>query len=143
MKSKKIGLCRREIETKRLFMTDGDLKSAIRSALRKVWSGTSRRIFIEAVRVPYVGPGKYKWAVECTECGTTMGLSQRGHRTLASGKLSKHKRSVYEVDHVHGNPPFTELAGLGPWAENLFNSELRIMCVRCHQLRTDKQRKKA
>ena len=169
MKTKKTGICRREIITEavkdsngnviekaelgKLSLTDGDTRSAIRSALRRLWNSSRQRVFLEEVRFKATkivqlkhGPKEKEfWAVKCAFCERQMGMSEKDYRVSEkTGKRSKNKKSVFDVDHVHGNPTFEDIEqDLGAWAHNLFCGELRILCIPCHTKRTKEQRNSA
>lgn len=129
---------RGEINIK-LGVTDANLRSQIRSALRKVWRNSSRRTFIELVRKPFTGIGKFKYSVECVKCGRVMGQSEKEREVLSNGKLSKRWKSAYEVNHIHGNAPFLCMADLGAYAESLLYGALEILCRKCHKEFTKNQ----
>jgi hypothetical protein len=47
---------------------------------------------------------------------------------------------VFEVDHVNGITPLTDIREtLGEYWHDLINGEMEIVCVECHKLRTAKQ----
>ena len=122
-----------------LGVTDAHLRSQVRSALRKVWRNSSRRAFIEAVRKPNQGDGRFKFSVECAKCGRIMGQSEKENEILASGKRSKRKSSVYEVNHIQGNPPFLTILDIAAYAESLLYGNVEILCKKCHKDYTKNQ----
>ena len=150
LKTKRVGICRREVlepEVKgknpkkailgTLTITDGDIKSAVRSALRRLWSASTRRVFIEKVRFKSLIKDREVWCVKCEECPKIMGVSEKAFFNLKSGAISKVKRSLFDVDHLTGSPGFEDLeSDLGKWAKNLFYGEMRILCRECHLDRT-------
>ena len=143
-KTKKVGICRREIDEEgvlgSLFMTDGDLKSAIRSALRRLWNGSTRRIFIEKVRFKGVRNNREVWMVKCSQCGVAMGVSEKSFTIRKDGTRGKRPKSVYDVDHVAGNSEFTNIkAHLGAWAHSVFHGKLQILCRTCHSKKTTRK----
>lgn len=114
-------------------VTDSALRSQIRSALRKVWRNSSRRVFIESVRFPYKGKnGRGRFGVQCAKCKRIMGQSEKEYAKLKNGNLSKKKKLAYEVDHINGNPPFTSMEELGAYAQSLLYGEQQILCRDCH-----------
>ena len=132
----------RGIINPKLGVTEGQLRGQVRSALRKVWRNSARRVFIESVRFPYEGTARFKYAVQCVGCDKVMGQTQKDYMILKNGSKSKKKKSVYEVDHVTGNPEFTLIErDLGIYAHSLLYGELRILCVDCHKGRTSIQSK--
>jgi len=157
MKTKKIGICRREIikpEVKdssgniiikavlgNLSMTDGDLKGALRSALRKIWTSSTRRIFLEEIRFPDRSDGAGKWLVQCDECGTVMKLSQKAFGKKADGSPTKREKLVYEVDHLESLTLIDLDKDLAKYVQDLFYGEMRVLCrYPCHAERTKEQK---
>jgi hypothetical protein len=121
-------------------VTDGHLRAQIRSALRKTWRNSSRRVYIQSVRVPYEGKAKFRWAVLCAECDHMMGQSEKAYDLKKDGTKTKHRKLVYEVDHITGNPEFTDIVrDLGEYAHSLLYGKLRILCRKCHGERTGLQ----
>ena len=118
--------------------TDGQLKSMIRSALRKVWRATGRKMFLESVQEPYVGKGKYRLGVRCALCGKMWGKSEKVMR-------GKKKTSAYNVDHIEECHEFLSLDDLSEYAKSLLMPPLsgyRILCtLGCHEEVTKKQTK--
>ncbi len=157
VKTKKVGICRREIlvpeikgsfkqiiqkaELGKLSLTDGDIKSGIRSSLRELWRASTRAVFLEGIRRETLIEGKHRLSVKCKECKRVMWIGAKERVKLKNGKLSKKAKSVFQVDHVHGCHPFTEYEDLGKFAKDLFHGELRVLCYSCHQSHTDKQSK--
>ena len=125
----------------KLGITDAALRSQIRSALRRVWRLSSRRKFLEEVRVPHEGPGRGRYDVICAKCDKRMGFSEKAIFRKVDGTLRKKPSLVYNCDHVHGCHPFLSFDDLGKYAESLIFGELRILCVDCHQEHTRNQRK--
>ena len=137
-------LKRGEINPK-IGCTDGHLRSQIRSALRKVWRNSARRVFLETVRFPYEGKtGRGKWGVECVECGRKMGYSEKEFRTKKDGTPTKQKKLVYEVNHIgDGNHSFLDIKNdLGMFAYDLLYGEQEILCWKCHGKETKRQTNK-
>jgi len=125
-----------------LGVTDANLRTQIRSALRKVWRNSSRRRFIESIRFPYKGlSGRGRYGVKCAVCERIMGQSECEFATLKSGKLSKKKSLVYQIDHVEMNHELLDIRkDLGEYANTLLYGEMRVLCVDCHKVVTAKQK---
>jgi hypothetical protein len=124
-------------------VTDGQLRAQIRSALREVWRNSSRRKFLESVRVPHEGAGRAKYDVLCNICGKRMGFSEKAIFMKADGTPRKKKTLVYQVDHLETNAPFLDLErDLGAYAKSLIFGEMQIACYECHSDITSQQRKK-
>ena len=103
------------------ILTDGKLRTKIRGALRKIWRDTRSREYVNLVRMPYVGTGRFQYAVKCEMCDLQMGLSEREHLRLKSGRLTSKPRLVYEVDHLEANHEFLKFDDLGHYAKSLFD----------------------
>lgn len=123
-----------------LGVTDGNLRAQIRSALRKVWRNSSRRVYIQEHRIPYKGKARFKYAVVCEKCGHVMGQSEKAYGIKKDGTPTKHRKLVYEVDHIETNPPLLDIEkDLGKYAKKLLYGALRILCRKCHTKNTDLQ----
>ena len=120
-------------------VTDANLRSQIRSALRKVWRNSARRQHIQNTRVPYSGKGRFKYGVRCESCGKIMGQSERVRPTLKDGGTAKRLKLAYEVDHVDGNPQFLDIRNdLGEYAHGLLYGKMQTLCLDCHSRKTYK-----
>ena len=125
-------------------ITDGKMRSLLKSVLRPCWRRTSRKTFIASVRYHAENPktGRNWYVVDCQECGRVMGCSEKEKRPLAKGGLSKKARSVFEVDHVDGVKPLRGiLLTLGEHFHSLIYGKHEIVCYKCHKERTAKQSK--
>jgi len=125
-------------------ITDGAMRTLLKSVLRPCWRRTSRRTFIESVRYKATNPktGREWFAVDCCDCGRVMGCSEKERRPLVKGGLSKSARSVFEIDHVDGITPLTDIKEtLGLFFDSLIYGKQEVVCVKCHALRTAKQTK--
>lgn len=123
-----------------LGVSDGNLRAQIRGALRKVWRNSSRRVYIESIRIPYEGKASFKWAVVCEECGHLMGQSEKSYMIKKDGSKTKNRKLAYEVDHIDDNPEFLDILNdLGSYAHSLLYGKLRILCRMCHSSRSDLQ----
>lgn len=140
-KSKKVGICHRyytqydEKDKPRgeLYLTEGALKAAIRSALRKLWTSSVRRIFIESVRFEHDFGERVKYAVKCGECDKLMSISERTFAMKKDGTRGKIKRLLYEVDHIDKAGSMVSIDDeLGEWAMKLFYGPLQVLCRECH-----------
>jgi len=125
----------------KIGITEASLRSKIRSALREIWRATSRKKFLEDIRIPHTGSGRNKYDVVCFKCGKVMGFSEKALFLKANGEPRKKKTLVYQVDHNHGNPPFLDLErDLGAYAQSLIYGEMRVACYQCHTKITKNQR---
>ena len=133
---------KRGVKDPRIGCTTGQLHSQIRSMLRKCWRNSSRRVFIQSVRFPYDGPAKFKFGVKCVACDRVMGQSEKAYDIKKDGTRTKHRKLVYEVDHIDGNPPFLDIeSDLGAYAKSLLYGSMRILCRNCHSSHTTLQTK--
>jgi len=148
-KTKKVGICRREViqpEIKdkagnviqkeilgELSMSKGDLNTAIKNALRRLWNGSERRIFMEGVRFKRIRNEREVWHVQCNECDRIMWVGDKEYGFKKDGTRRKKPKTVYEIDHLTGSPGFEHMErDLGDWALNLFYGELQVLCRSCH-----------
>jgi hypothetical protein len=115
--------------------TDAALMTKIRHALRKVSSATSSKQHLRSVRFRKTNPatGKPKWHQRCVLCGLEMPEGVKIFRIKNDGTKWKKKKSMYDVDHVDGNPPLTCLDELGAYAKSLLFGTLRVLCWECHR----------
>jgi|TARA_Y100000310_G_scaffold75313_1_gene71606 hypothetical protein len=126
-------------------ITDGKMRTLLKSNLRPIWRQTSRKELINAVRYKATNPktGRLWNVVDCQDCGRVMGVSEKERRVKKDGTLSKKPRSVFEVDHVNGITPLTDIQEtLGDFWHDLIYGEQEIVCYACHKQRTAKQRNK-
>ena len=80
--------------------------------------------------------------MDCVDCKRVMGCSEKERRPLVSGGLSKKPRSVYEIDHVDGITPLTDIRQtLGEHFHELIYGKMEVVCYKCHKQRTAKQTK--
>ena len=125
-------------------ITDGAMRTLLKSNLRPIWRRTSRKTFIASVRYHATNPktGRTWYVVDCCDCKRTMGCSEKERRPLAKGGLSKKARSVYEIDHVDGITPLTDIRlTLGNHFHELIYGRQEVVCYTCHKARTAKQSK--
>ena len=125
-------------------ITEGKMRTLLKSNLRPIWRVTSRRTFIASVRYHAINPktGRTWYVVDCCDCKRTMGCSEKERRPLAKGGLSKKARSVYEIDHVDGITPLTDIRlTLGEHFYELIYGKQEVVCYECHKIRTAKQAK--
>ena len=125
-------------------ITDGAMRTLLKSNLRPIWRRTSRKTFIASVRYQSENPktGRNWFVVDCVDCKRVMGCSEKERRPLVSGGLSKKPRSVYEIDHVDGITPLTDIRQtLGEHFHELIYGKMEVVCYKCHKDRTAKQTK--
>ena len=125
-------------------ITDGSLRTMLKSALRPLWRRSSRKKFIESVRRRDTNPstGRSWFVVDCADCGRVMGQGEKERRPLAKGGLSKKARSVWEVDHIDGITPLADIrTTLGEHFHDLIYGRQEVVCYACHKQRTAKQTK--
>jgi hypothetical protein len=125
-------------------ITEGSMRTLLKSNLRPIWRRTSRRIFINSVRYHAENPatGRNWFAVDCVDCGRVMGCSEKERRPLAKGGLSKKARSVFEVDHIDGITSLGDIRlTLGEHFHSMIYGTLEICCYKCHKARTAAQTK--
>lgn len=125
-----------------LGMTDGRMRTLIKSALRPLWRNSSRKQFIKSVRFKAENPktGREWFAVSCVDCGRVMGVSEKERRTKRDGSLEKRAKSVYEVDHVYNITPLGDIkTTLGPYFYDMIYGKMQILCVDCHKKKTFKK----
>lgn len=125
-------------------ITDGAMRTMLKSVLRPCWRRTSRKTFIESVRRRGTNPktGRSWFVVDCVDCGREIGVGEKERRPLAKGGLSKKARSVWEVDHVDGITPLTDIRlTLGEHFHDMIYGRQEVVCHACHKERTAKQTK--
>lgn len=123
-------------------ITDGAMRTLLKSVLRPCWRRTSRKTFIASVRYHSENPktGRNWFVVDCVDCKRVMGCSEKERRPLVSGGLSKKPRSAYEIDHVDGITPLTDIRKtLGEHFHELIYGKMEVVCYKCHKERTAKQ----
>ena len=125
-------------------ITDGAMRTLLKSALRPIWRRCSRKTFINSVRYHAENPktGRNWYVVDCCDCSRVMGVSQKERRPLVGGGMSKKPRSVWEVDHINGITPLTDIKEtLGYHFHSMIYGKQEIVCHSCHKARTAKQQK--
>ena len=125
-------------------ITEGAMRTLLKSALRPIWRRTSRKTFIASVRYKATNPktGREWFVVDCQDCGRVMGCSEKERRPLAKGGLSKKARSVYEIDHVDGITPLGDIRlTLGEHFYSMIYGRQEVACHSCHKARTAQQTK--
>jgi len=123
-------------------ITDGAMRTLLKSNLRPIWRSTSRKTFISSVRRKAINPktGRLWNVVDCCDCGRVMGVSEKERRPKVDGTLSKKPRSVWECDHVHGITPLHDIQEtLGDFWYDMIYGEQEVVCYTCHKERTAKQ----
>jgi len=125
-------------------ITDGAMRTLLRSALRPIWRRCSRRTFINSVRYQATNPktGRQWNVIDCIDCKRVMGVSEKERRPLKNGGLSKKPRSVFEVHHIIGVTPLGDIREtLGEHFHSLIYGKMAILCVACHAKETAEQTK--
>ena len=125
-------------------ITEGAMRTLIKSALRPIWRRTSRKTFIASVRYQSENPktGRNWFVVDCCDCNRVMGCSEKERRPLVNGGISKKARSVFEIDHVDGITPLTDIRQtLGEHFHELIYGKMEVVCYTCHKKRTARQTK--
>lgn len=123
-------------------ITDGAMRTKIKSVLRPIWRNTSRKQFLNRVRVRRLNEatGKQAYHVQCCDCKKWMPTNAKERRVKRDGSLEKKAKSVYEVDHVNGITPIEQ--SIDAYFNDLIYGEMEVVCVACHKARTANQRKK-
>ena len=125
-------------------ITDGAMRTLLKSALRPIWRRCSRRVFIASVRYHSINAktGRSWYVVDCADCSRTMGCSEKEKRPLVGGGMSKKARGLFEVHHIKGVTPLTDIKEtLGLHFDSLIYGEMEILCIACHKLQTAAQTK--
>lgn len=126
-------------------ITEGKMRTLIKSDLRQLWRNSSRKEFIKSVRFKGINPKtEREWfCVSCADCGIEMGVSEKARRTKKDGTLEKRMLSVYEINHINGITPMTDIKEtLGDYYHSLIYGKMEVLCVSCHKKETEEQRKK-
>jgi hypothetical protein len=125
-------------------VTEGKMRTLLKSNLRPIWRNTSRKLYINSVRYKAENPktGRQWNVVACRECGRVMGVSQKEKRPLVNGGMSKKARGLFEVHHIEGVTPLTNIKEtLGLHFDSLIYGEMEILCIACHRKETAIQTK--
>ena len=125
-------------------ITEGAMRTLLKSNLRPIWRRTSRKVFLESVRYKAENPktGRQWNVVDCVSCGRQMGVNEKERRPLVKGGLSKKARSVFEVNHKHGITPLADIrTTLGEHHHDMIYGEQEILCYQCHKAETKEQSK--
>ena len=126
-------------------VTEGAMRTLLKSALRPIWRRCSRKVFIESKRYQAEQPkdrdGSGLWWT-AADCGRVMGCSEKERRPLKAGGLSKKARSVFEIDHVDGITPLKDIRlTLGEHFHSMIYGKQEVVCYTCHKARTAIQSK--
>jgi len=121
-------------------ITDGKLRTTLRSALRMIWGRTVKKEYVKSVRFKLGG----KYHVRCAACGLDMATSDKARPINKDGSLSKRKpQKLYDVDHVDGITPLGDpIDDLGDYWRSMMRGKLQILCKACHAKKTSADRKK-
>jgi hypothetical protein len=125
-------------------ITDGKLRSLIKSDLRSRWRNSSRKVFINSVRERRLNPknGRLVFQVQCQGCKLWMPTAEKARRVKKDGGLEKKAKSLFDVNHVHGITPLDVIQEtLGDHWYDMFYGEVEILCIPCHKEETAKQAK--
>ena len=123
-------------------ITDGKMRTLIKSNLRPIWRNTSRKVFINSVRYKATNPktGRLWNCVTCVDCKRVMGVSEKERRVKKDGTLSKKPRSVYEINHINTIIPLGDIREtLGEHFYDMIYGEQEVLCYKCHKAETAKQ----
>ena len=123
-------------------ITEGKLRTLIKSNLRPIWRQTSRKTFINSIRYKATNPstGRQWNVLDCSDCGRVMGVSEKERRVKKDGTLSKKPRSVFEIDHVDGITPLGDIREtLGDHFYEMINGRQEAVCYKCHKERPSRQ----
>ena len=115
-------------------ITDGKLRTTLRSALRTIWSRTAKKQYVNSVRFKLDG----KYHVRCVACGLDMATSAKARPINKDGSISRRRpQKLFDVDHVHGITPLGDpIDDLGPYWRSMMRGELQILCKACHAKKT-------
>lgn len=115
-------------------MTDGKLRTTLRSALRMIWSRTAKKQYVNSVRFKLGG----KYHVRCAACGRDMAISAKARPVNKDGRPSKRRpQKIFDVDHVDGITPLGDpIHDLGPYWSSMMTGRLQILCKPCHAKKT-------
>jgi len=125
-------------------ITEGKLRTLLKSNLRPIWRQTSRKTFINSVRYKAENPktGRQWYVIDCVDCNRVMGVSEKEFRTLKNGRKSKKARSVFEIDHVDGITSLGDIRlTLGEHFHSMMYGKHEVVCFSCHAKRTARQTK--
>jgi len=125
-------------------VTEGKLRTLLKSNLRPIWRATSRRVFIASMRYHATNAktGRNWYVVECKDCGRTMGCSEKEKRPLVGGGMSKKARGLFEVHHIDSIVPLADIRDtLGEHFHSMIYGKMEILCIACHKLQTAAQTK--
>jgi hypothetical protein len=123
-------------------ITDGVMRSQLKSDLRSRWRNSSRKVFINSVRERRLNPknGRVVFQVQCQDCKVWMPTAEKARRVKKDGGLEKKAKSLHDVNHIHGVTPLDDIQkNLGNHWYDLFYGEVEILCVSCHKIETSKQ----
>jgi len=123
-------------------ITDAQLITKLRSAVRKVSSTTWRKQIILSSRYHAINKatGKKKYHLRCVLCGLEMPMGVKVRKTKLNGEPYKKATTPYEIDHVEGNPPLQCFNDFPAYLESLFGGEGRVLCWKCHREHGKKKR---
>lgn len=125
-------------------VTDAQLITKLRSAIRKVSATTWRKQLILSKRYHAINPdtGRPKYHLKCELCSLEMPMGVKVFKTKKDGTPYKKASMPYEADHIKGNPPLQTFDDFPAYLGSLFGGEGRVLCWECHKCVTKKQRGK-
>ena len=121
-------------------ITDGKLRTTLRSALRMLWSRTAKKQYVISVRYKMAG----RYHVKCVKCGREMWVGAKARPLNKDGQPSKRRpQKLFDVDHVHGIAPLGDpIKELGEYWASMMTGAMQILCKPCHAAKTAGERKK-
>lgn len=125
-------------------ITEGKMRTLLKSNLRPLWRNSSRKVFIQSKRFHSTNPktGRAWFCLRCEDCERVMGVSEKERRTKKDGGLEKRPKSVFEIDHVDGITPLGDIREtLGNHFHEMIFGRMEVVCVKCHKARTAIQSK--
>ena len=135
-------MAKREPTNPAMGISEGKIRTLLKSDLRVLWRRTARRIFVNSVRVKRVSQrtGRECYQLQCVDCGLWMPISEKAKRVKADGTLEKKAKSLHEIDHVYGITPLKCIRqDLGEHYHSMMFGKQEVVCVQCHKTRTAKQ----
>ena len=117
-------------------ITEGKMRTLLKSNLRPLWRNSSRKVFIQSKRFHDTNPktGRVWYCLRCEGCDRVMGVSEKERRTKKDGGLEKRPKSVYEIHHVDGVTSLGDIREtLGDHFHSMIYGKMEVLCVSCHK----------